>query len=113
MIFRCCPKPRAPIHRSLEEGCLPICESVWEEEGLQTRQTALVTLLSGASANGPVPPSDATAVWMARFVFTNSAAVAREAPLPLGFRAGNQDHPLRADAAGLLWSGSSLSSGAR
>ncbi|MCX6905275.1 MAG: hypothetical protein NTW03_17715, partial [Verrucomicrobia bacterium] len=50
---------RVPSHRSLEEGCLPICETVWEEEGLQARQTALVTLLSGASANGPVPPSDA------------------------------------------------------
>src|SRR5262249_6026974 len=59
------PYPQ-PADRNLQDETLPICETVWETNGLKTSQTAFITQLTGLSANGPVPPADTAAVFLAR-----------------------------------------------
>ena len=97
-----------PAGRHIEEESLPLCESSWVKDGLRLTQTAFVTPLDGTVASGPVPAADATAVFLARFVFTNTADEARTATLPLKYSAADVAKPLRWDESGRLWLGSNL-----
>jgi hypothetical protein len=96
---------REPAQRTLEDNSLPICKTTWQAGGTRLQHTALVTLLNGSQAEGPVPAPDAPAVFLARFAFTNSSDARWEAPLPLTCRLGNQSVVLRPDAEGFLWHG--------
>ena len=100
--------PGRPAHRTLEEESLPICVTSWDTGGVRVQQTAFVTLLDGASANGPVPPGDALAVLMARFTFTNSSAGPQTATLPVTMGGAPSFDKLRLEADGLLWNGEHL-----
>ncbi|MBI3911260.1 MAG: hypothetical protein HY320_10040 [Armatimonadetes bacterium] len=97
-----------PVIRTIEEGCLPIAQTTWEEEGVRVQQTAFVTALSGTQTDGPPPPGDAFAVLLARFTFINPTQTARIAALRLRCEAGDHPEALRADAGGRLWSGERL-----
>ena len=101
------PYPQ-PSARRLEESALPICETVWEKDGLKTIQTSFVTGLDGAKPAGSVPPADTLVVFLGRMVFTNIAGTAQTATLPLSYSAGDAQRPLRIDDKGLLWFGESL-----
>lgn len=100
--------PEQPVARTLEEGSLPIGRSTWEVEGLQVEQTAFVTSLEGTRAEGPPPPGDAFAVWMARFTFTNPLDAPKRAVLRLQGEAGGKPLSLRVDEEGRLWTGEAL-----
>lgn len=97
-----------PSGRQLQEGTLPICETVWEQNGLRTIQTAFVTELDGAKAGASVRPGDTFVVFLARMVFTNTSAEVRTASLPLSCFAAERREPLRVDAQGLLWVGDNV-----
>ncbi|HZR21195.1 MAG TPA: hypothetical protein VFE51_28190 [Verrucomicrobiae bacterium] len=94
-----------PSERHLQDGTLPICETTWETNGLRIIQTAFVTELNGAKSDGPVPPADTLAVFLARLDFTNTSASEQTASLPLSYSAAETTHPLRLDDRGLLWAG--------
>jgi hypothetical protein len=94
-----------PLSRCLEQGTLPICESTWENTGVAVTQTAFLTELDGTKATGPVPAADASAVFLAQFVFSNSSAVPQTARLPISYSAGEASQLLRSDPAGFLWRG--------
>ncbi len=100
--------PAVPVHRALQEESLPVCTTAWNVGGVRIRQTAFITRLKGSQADGPVPPADAFAVFMARFILTNTASESRTVALPLNFTSGGQRIDLRADADGLLWAGDRL-----
>src|SRR5439155_16423430 len=100
--------PMRPAFRTIEEESLPICHTTWETNGLRISQTAFVTELDGAEANGPVPPPDAFAVLLARFVFTNISPTPEVAALPLHYKVGDTAKPLHADENGWLWLNQSL-----
>jgi hypothetical protein len=97
--------PARPAFRTLAEDSLPVVLTRWEEDGVRVEQTAFVTALAGTQADAPPPAGDTFAVWLARFTFTNPAAVPKTASLPLTYTAGNDTVPLRAAADGLLWNG--------
>ncbi len=97
--------PARPAFRTIEEGSIPICRTTWETNGVRVLQTALLTELSGSKAGGPVPPADATAVCLLKFIFTNISESLQSASLPLGYRSGDESRRLRVDADGLVWSG--------
>lgn len=99
------PQPSA---RSLQESTLPICQSTWDNNGLQTIQTAFVTGLHGTQPDSPVPPADTFVVFLARFMFTNASSSTRTATFPLTYFAGEAQHPLRIDDRGFLWLGENL-----
>jgi len=94
---------RQPVDRYLDEDSIPICTSTWDEAGLRTIQTALVTELAGTKADGPVPPADSLAVCLSRFVFTNSSSSSKTATLHLTYQAGDAKASLRVDDKGMLW----------
>jgi hypothetical protein len=100
--------PSRPRDRSLEETGLPICRTSWEVDGIRVTQRAFVTCLEGARADGPVPPGDASTIFLARFTFTNSGPALRKARLPLFYQPGGKTGPLRVDEAGHLWAGGRL-----
>ena len=100
--------PRKPVERHLDEESLPLCTITWETNGVRLSELAFVTTLEGATANGPVPPADATAVLLARFTFTNTTATPQTASLPLSYRASDKPMALRADGQGWLWLGEHL-----
>jgi hypothetical protein len=91
------------LARRLHEDRLPICESVWEGNGFQIRQTSFVTELNGSQPSGPVPPADAFAVFMAKATLVNTSSVPVRASVPLVYRAGENPRPLRCDEHGFLW----------
>ncbi len=100
--------PGKPTFRTLAEESLPVVTTRWEVEGVRVEQVAFVTPLEGTKPDGPAPPGDAFAVWMARFTFTNPTDAPKPAPLQLKFRAGNQDLALRNDEDGFIWSGQAV-----
>ena len=97
--------PDRPIDRTLDENTLPICVTSWDSDGMRVQQTAFVTLLEGARADGPVPPGDAFAVFMARFTFTNATDAPKTVSLPIAFGGGPSFNTLRLDTDGVLWNG--------
>lgn len=103
--FGAYPEPRS---RALEESTLPICDTMWQKDGLPIIQTAFVTALDGTKANGSVPAGDSAVVFLARLVFTNASASVQAASLPLSYSAGDKPQPLRLDDKGLLWAGDAV-----
>jgi hypothetical protein len=99
---------REPVERHIEEDSLPICHTTWETNGLKISQTALVTELSGAKADGPVPPADIFAVCLLRFVITNGSSEPQTVRLPLSYQAADVPKSLRADEKGFLWLGENV-----
>jgi hypothetical protein len=97
-----------PVDRGLDNDSIPICTTVWENNGLRTIQTAFVTELSGTQADGPVPEADASTVFLARLFFTNISSVSQTATMPFGYSAGDQIRSLRAGENGLLWAGDNV-----
>jgi hypothetical protein len=95
--------PLVPASRSIEEACLPIGYTVWETNGVRISQTALATELNGARADGSVPAADAFAVFLAKFVFTNTTDSPQTATMPMSYKSGETLKPLRSDEKGLLW----------
>jgi hypothetical protein len=89
---------RRPTFRTLEEQSLPVCHTIWESNGVRLTQTAFVTELRGAKADGPVPEPDATAVCLVRFTLTNMSGSPQTATLPLSCRIGETIKPLRIDS---------------
>jgi len=94
---------QAPVFRTIEDACLPIGHTVWETNGVRVVQTAFVTELNGAKADGAVPAPDTFTVFLARFVFTNVTGSPQTASLPLSYSSGNAVKPLTLDDKGLLW----------
>jgi hypothetical protein len=97
-----------PAQRSLQEDSLPICETTWDKDGLRVTQTAFLTELNGTKADADVPPADAFAVVVAKFVFENRSQTAKTARLPLTYASGDKPQGLRSDAQGRLWLGDHL-----
>lgn len=100
--------PDRPKERTIEEGSLPIGHTVWEMDGIRVQQTAFVTTLEGMKAEGPVPPGDAFAVFMARFTFINTTQELKTFTFSLQPKAGDQPQTLQADGQGRLWLGEHL-----
>jgi hypothetical protein len=100
--------PLVPVFRTIEEACLPIGQTVWETNGVRITQTAFATELRGAHADGPVPAADASTVFLARFVLTNTTASPQNASLPVNYKSGDSLKPLRLDDKGLLWLGDNV-----
>jgi hypothetical protein len=97
-----------PVLRTIEEACLPIGRTVWETNGVRILQTAFATELNGAKADGPVPAADTPAVFLARFVLTNTTASPQTAAVPFGYKSGDTVKVLRADDKGWLWLGGNV-----
>jgi hypothetical protein len=93
----------SPKSRTLEEQSLPIGETAWETNGIQILQTAFATQLDGAQPDAPVPAPDTFAVFLAKFVFTNTTSLIQTATLPLAYKAGETQKALRVDEHGFLW----------
>lgn len=100
--------PDQPVHRTLEEACLPICETTWEVNGVRVRQTAFVTALEGTDPKAGTPPADTFTVWMARFTMTNPTGTPKPATLPVAFGGAPAFEKLRVSADGLIWNGDLL-----
>ncbi len=97
-----------PVFRTIEEESLPICHTTWETNGIRITQTAFVTELAGAKANGPVPAADGFAVFLAKFIFTNLTTAPQTATLPLIYSAERSPKSLRVSEGGTLWLGDHL-----
>lgn len=97
-----------PVSRALEEEGLPICQTVWATNGLRILQTALVTKLEGTKPKAPVPPADATAVLLMKFVFTNLTAEPVTARLPVTYAGEQRLRTLPRDKQGFLWLGGNV-----
>ncbi len=98
--FRFGPE-RRPSFRTLEEESLPICHAAWGINGVRMTETAFVTQLAGTKADGPPPPADATAVFLARIVFTNASATPQTAELPVRYKAAETEGGLTASPGGI------------
>ncbi len=94
---------RPAADRYLDEASLPICVTTWEAAGVRVTQTALLTELTGTRPGGGVPAPDSPAVFMARFIFTNTTDSPKTATLPLSCSAGDHPLTLRLDPEGFLW----------
>jgi len=92
--------PGTPLERGIDDDSVPICRSVWEENGVRVEQTALITPLGGMNATA-LPPSDATAVFMARFILTNPTNEPRVARFRMKY--DDSPEPLRVDTNGFIW----------
>ncbi len=99
---------RSPRHREIADSSIPICTTFWEDHGVGISQTAFVTKLGGTAADEPVPPADASAVFIAQFTFTNTLSAPQVASLPVAYTPGEVPKALRADDNGLLWLGHNL-----
>jgi len=100
--------PARPAVRTIQEQSLPICETTWETNGLRITQTAFVTQLEGSKPDGPVPAADTTAVFMARFVFTNHSQTTQTVAFAPRYEVGETRPSLRPDDHGFLWLGENL-----
>jgi hypothetical protein len=97
-----------PAARRLQEDSIPICETTWQTNGIRLTQTALLTELDGARADGQVPPADALTVFLVQFVFTNTLSTPQSVTLPFTYQAGDKPGTLRLDEKGFLWLGENL-----
>jgi hypothetical protein len=62
--------PDRPTERTIEEGSLPICTTIWDVAGVRYSQTAFVTPLAGTQP-AVVPAGDTIAVCMVRISARN------------------------------------------
>jgi hypothetical protein len=100
--------PARPAFRTLDEESLPIVTTRWERDGVRIEQITFVTVLIGMQADALPPPGDASTVLLARFNLANSSSEPKDVTLPLHFKAGGKNVPLRAELDGLLWSGDNV-----
>lgn len=100
--------PDVPVDRSLEGNGLPVCRTVWNQNGVQVEQTAFVTELNGLKSEGPAPDADAFTVFMARFAFTNTSTSAQSVSWHIEYHSGGDAKTLRLDDSGMLWIGDQL-----
>lgn len=96
--------PEKPVKRTIEEDSIPMCHTQWDLLGSHVEQVAFVAPLSGAITTGAVPPADTTAVFMARFTFSNTTATAQNIGLSLGYH-GKTNVELHVDENGIIWAG--------
>lgn len=94
--------PSTMVDRHLEDDCEPICVSTWQQGKLQIVQTAFATELDGAKIQDAPPPSDAFAVAMLQFDFTNTSSESMEIVLPVRFGGGETVSKLRIDTEGMI-----------
>ena len=99
--------PENPVERHIEEESIPTCITTWERDGVRILQTAFATTLGGAKPDAP-PASDACAVAMLRFDFTNSTDSPRLVKLPVTILSDTNYEGLRLDGQGLIWNGDQL-----
>ena len=100
--------PEKPMERHIEEESIPTCITTWERGGVRIRQTAFATTLDGTRPDAPPPASDACAVAMLRFDFTNTTSGSRVADLPVTILSDTNYESLRLDAQGFVWNGKQL-----
>lgn len=100
--------PIVPVFRTMEEESLPVGHTTWETNGVHILHTAFATELAGAKAGGPVPAPDTFTVFVAKFVFTNTTSKPQTASLPVTYKAGDAEKPLRPGNQGFLWLGDNL-----
>ena len=100
--------PMRPVFRTLQDESLPVCRTVWETNGVRIVQTAFVTELEGVKADGPVPPSDTMAVFMAEFVFTNTSPATQTLSFWPRQEVGSAGENLSWDDAGFFRTGGHL-----
>ncbi|HTQ97542.1 MAG TPA: SGNH/GDSL hydrolase family protein, partial [Candidatus Acidoferrum sp.] len=93
--------PDKPVERHIEDESIPTCITTWERDGIRIVQTAFATALQGAKADAP-PASDATAVAMLRFDFTNTTETPLTASLPITITDDETRTPVQITAEGLL-----------
>ena len=100
--------PEQPMERHVENESIPICITTWERDGMHIVQTAFATMLDGTKPDGPPPASDACAVAMLRFDFTNTTDKAQTASLPIAILSDTNSEHLRLDSKGFIWNGNLL-----
>jgi hypothetical protein len=100
--------PEQPMERHIQDESIPICITTWERDGVHIVQTALATTLDGTKADAPPPPSDACAVAMLRFDFTNTTGKSQMANLPITILNDTNGESLCLDSKGLIWNGNQL-----
>jgi hypothetical protein len=96
------------VELHIEEESIPTCITTWERDGVRITQTAFATTLDGTKPDGPPPVSDACAVAMLRFDFTNTTGRLEMAELPIRLLNGETNAQLRLDEQGLLWNSNQL-----
>ncbi len=94
--------PDKPVERHIEEESIPTLITTWERNGMRITQTAFATTLDGVKADSPPPASDATAVAMLRFDFTNTTDGLLDAALPIFITNGEAHDSVRIDSHGLI-----------
>ena len=97
--------PLRPVFRTLQDESLPICHTVWETNGARVLQTAFATELNGTKGDGPVPPSDTMAVFLAEFVFTNAATTTQTVHFSPRRESGSSAEDVTWDDAGFFTAG--------
>ncbi len=83
--------PDRPHSRSLLDHTLPIVTTEWDQDGVWVRQESFVTVFREWKSDELPPPPDAPAVWLARFIWTNTSADARPVELPIRMHAGARE----------------------
>jgi hypothetical protein len=97
-----------PVARHIEDESIPTCLTTWESNGVRVIQTAFATTVDGMKADTSPPASDACAVAMLRFDFTNTTGNPLPAELPITFSGGGNYDRLRLDNYGLIWNSNQL-----
>ncbi|MBM3496823.1 MAG: hypothetical protein FJX72_21255, partial [Armatimonadetes bacterium] len=92
--------PDRPTSRTIEQGCLPICVSQWERDGIRYEQAAFVTDLAGTDPTR-TPGGDAMAVCLLKLTASNTSPNTAQARLPVRCEQG----PLSVDLSGTLTQG--------
>jgi hypothetical protein len=100
--------PEKPAERHIADESIPTCITAWEHDGVRIVQTAFATTLDGTKPEGPPPASDACAVAMLCFDFTNTTGKAQMADLPITILSDTNHEGLRLDGQGLIWNGHQL-----
>lgn len=84
----------APARRWIEDECLPILHTEWEQEGIRYTQTAFVTRLEPGSLGFPDMQADDPAVLLVKIHGRNVAREYRAAHATLSLRADGRPVPL-------------------
>lgn len=100
--------PEAPVERHIAEESIPTCITTWDRDGVRIVQTAFATTLDGTRPDGPPPASDACAVAMLRFDFTNITNSTRVADLPISILSDTNYEHLQLEDRGLIRDGKQL-----
>lgn len=88
---------KKPIKRELEEQCLPIIHTVWEDNGIRYTQTAFVTRLTPGDLGFPGMQSDDTAVLIVKIHGENLDSEYRVGKLNIKLNVDGKKVPLILD----------------